>query len=979
MNFDSAGAGLEPDFVGQGRKLLVDGLLAIYDRVNQTGSPAWVSIEAPSGVGKTRIVREFYNRLAGERQPQPAYWPGSILGSRDMQFDDVSARRKQVYPEVTHVPGSLPAFFWWGITASLRSGTTADALAADLGQLKAHEDYLDDAWGKLTTWGERNPGWWKNPTGAALEEGITTVVGSVFESLAGTVVPGVGLIRPALGKLQELSKSRAASRDRLAGTQDIAPSAFDAVEETFTLLSRLAIPGLPIVIFVEDFHAADQVLADLVARCATSEAAILVITTSWPGYGEQREHIRDVLERTQDVRINVAADGATLPAPFQPGASLAPLGAAELATVIQFYYPLVDPQTLSRLAIRYSNPLALELFCTIERYRRRFPEGDLKLSEAEIEKLPRSIEDLYRSVWEELPKTVREALVFASLGVPVSVQTQEGMWDLSWHRPLLVDALTTLNRGDSALIAQALSDPTASSTWARQLSHNLRAFHEPVQWQIALSDDEFLFEEDREEFFGALATAVTKSVNLEYETGDDQDQSAPDKLYRARLAQFLFEKGLLAQDALAIAVLSVQVELAQSPLDLPNLVQVSEGAMNVLEPHGPVWCAVAERYARALWKSGRRFEGARQYETVIAARMATGEPDDLKTLELRTDHALLVTRHIDAVRGAELFEQLTKDVAQIPDAPTYALRHIDFGRAEALTKLHQLDQALPLLAQTLQHTLGDADPDQKLIAAVRSSLAEVYFRLDRPADGLMVLEDSIESATQNLGADSLDTLILRANLAGQRSSTGLPEHAITEFEPLIVQMIATLGLTHPVTTAARTSLAFAYRKANRLADAHKLFAAIYADIREHLGANHPEIAEIQFVLLTIGQQDEAWEFLIEFLEAEIPHHGHEREGIQLSSSPRTVLAQAYALTGQHEQALNVCATAIELLSRYEEPSHFQTIELQTLQAQIQFVSGNEAQGIRELEELAELCERAFGAEHERTQYVQAKLVELQDT
>ena len=79
MTFNISNA--EPKFVGRGRELLVTGLLATFDQVKKNSTPAWVSLEAPTGWGKTRIATEFFSQLAALRQPAPGYWPLSILTS----------------------------------------------------------------------------------------------------------------------------------------------------------------------------------------------------------------------------------------------------------------------------------------------------------------------------------------------------------------------------------------------------------------------------------------------------------------------------------------------------------------------------------------------------------------------------------------------------------------------------------------------------------------------------------------------------------------------------------------------------------------------------------------------------------------------------------------------------------------------------------------------------------------------------------
>jgi 6-phosphogluconate dehydrogenase len=62
----------QPPLIGSSRIRLVDGLLALVDEVQQTGTTRWVSLEAPSGWGKTRVAQALFERLAA-RQSQRYY------------------------------------------------------------------------------------------------------------------------------------------------------------------------------------------------------------------------------------------------------------------------------------------------------------------------------------------------------------------------------------------------------------------------------------------------------------------------------------------------------------------------------------------------------------------------------------------------------------------------------------------------------------------------------------------------------------------------------------------------------------------------------------------------------------------------------------------------------------------------------------------------------------------------------------------
>ena len=136
----------QPPFVGDSRHRVVDGLVDILDEMNSTGEPRWVSLEAPSGWGKTRVVQEFYARLAARQSNH--YWPETILGASDVHGFEVGDRRKRVFPDPRYFdrePQSLPEFMWLGMACDLRNGLPSQTLLEDLQQLKTHAIYLEAA------------------------------------------------------------------------------------------------------------------------------------------------------------------------------------------------------------------------------------------------------------------------------------------------------------------------------------------------------------------------------------------------------------------------------------------------------------------------------------------------------------------------------------------------------------------------------------------------------------------------------------------------------------------------------------------------------------------------------------------------------------------------------------------------------------------------------------------------------------------
>src|SRR5690606_18851711 len=122
--------------------------------------------------------------------------------------------------------------------------------------------------------------------------------GTAIEAVLGAAVPGLGLVRWLGERGVANAKAAADRRARLHSAGRVEAS--DLVSETAAVLSRLAVPELPVVVAVEDLHAADAGLADLLAALVTSSASVLVVSTSWPGLTEDNEQVQRAVEAARD-------------------------------------------------------------------------------------------------------------------------------------------------------------------------------------------------------------------------------------------------------------------------------------------------------------------------------------------------------------------------------------------------------------------------------------------------------------------------------------------------------------------------------------------------------------------------------------------------------------------------------------------------------------------------------------------------------
>lgn len=954
---------IEPEFVGDGRKYLVYGLLAVFDDVNRSGEPAWVALEAPSGWGKTRVARELYARLAARRQHEPAYWPASILGSQDQSVvDDVSARRKRVYPVVRHVPGSLPAFVWWGIAASVRNGVPSLALAEDVLQLEAHAPYIDDVWRRLTTWGERNEGWWKQPATEVGKETVTELAGQAISQIANVSVPGLGLVLPVVEALREHRADAAARLERLHGDAELgSDSGFDIVDEAYALISRAARPGLPVVVFVEDAHAADGLLAELLDRLICSPAAVLIVTTAWQGHADDNTALQHAMQRVPDRVVTITPETPSLPHPFPAGASLASLDEAARAAIVRSYYPHAEQATLDRLVARYTNPLALELFCGLARYRNRFPDGDLRLPEREIQSLPSTVRDLYRDLWRELPGHVREALTLASLGIPAAI-APDASTDLTWHNQLLMETLADLDLPRRDEITATLEATPTTRAWTRVVSEALRQFHEGDQLRTAHDDDDFLFEEDREQFLLHLAENLTDAL-------DRDDFADPDdRTHAARLAIALHTKGLIPGDAYAGAVAALLTALASEPRELASRITIATQWNEEGRPGGEdVSRLIRWHWADACRDAGRPDHAAELWAELIPDFAQARGWDHPDTLNARHSLGLALAyqgRHQEAL---ECFEELAPEIAAALGAEHPVTMHLRINLTMALEGVGRYQDALEQQRVLLSDRARILGPDHRDTLQTLSHLADSLARLGRHDEALREYELVLGDRLRVLGPDDPDTIASRNNLAISLARAGRVEEALRHQEQFLDDCLRVLGPDHPHTLTGRNNLAAWLADLGRDEEALLQRQAILADRGRVLGPEHPGTLDarnnLALSLGALGRREESMAELSSLLEDSVRILGHNHPD---TLRVRNNCAAACQLAGLPERALEHFEVLVDDSARVLGPDHPETLHARRNLLGARAATGDGERAVQEAYELLTDYIRVYGEDHELT-------------
>lgn len=386
--------------VGEQREAHVRALLDALDLTTESG-PTAVLLTSPAGWGKTRLVHEFYERIASPQSQK--YWPPEITS----KSDDVGIlqRRKVTHPGTFTVQtNSYPEWMWWGLLAGRRDdGTLFPAIRTDDIQWYNHAAALQ----------YRIPLARRLAKGTARLPNLIPIIGSVL----GCFIPAFGIASAAQAVATELwhdgkrwMELRKTGRS-LAGSHEVnddpepgtAPDLADAVLR----LSQAMRPPTPIIVFLEDAHLLDHSTSKFILRLMSGNCCpVLLILTA-----QSDELAAQMKSGTGLARVIADIEPAKL-----QHIDLAPLENSDLRHLVLDRFPDTSLGLVDALVDRYApNPLAIELALSLDVVISSANEGALQLAIEDIRSLPYTIDDLYAEKWRALPGDVRTMLALATI------------------------------------------------------------------------------------------------------------------------------------------------------------------------------------------------------------------------------------------------------------------------------------------------------------------------------------------------------------------------------------------------------------------------------------------------------------------------------------------------------------------------------------------------------------------------------------
>lgn len=905
-------------FVGEERRAHLERLVKTYEEVVRTGESRLVVLTAPTGWGKTRIVRELYAHLAATAGGD--YWPPRLEAGEGSWLQ----ARKRIFPPPFDVPerATIP-FLWLGVACQRdQMGRELAALQYAEAQFQAHVGPMASA---LQGSGER---WKARLSALGAVAGLFGLPDPVQAAMTwhGIATAGWEMLT---GEWRTVRDRRAGERPRRIDTHGEGGEP-DRPVQLAEQIARLSGPDLPVVLVVDDAHWADPGTVAFVGALLGRPGHVLLVATAWP-------------DRLAVQRARAATFGHTLPGWIEAGhAELRELGRLPDAALARMVGD-VPPRLLRALCERADgNPNRLRGLLSL-RVVRRALEAGASITEEQIAALPAGDDEIVGAIWRELPEHVQEVL---------AVSTVQGAEFTPAWIPAAAEllALTDVERG--------LADARAPWGWVRALDEALDAFLEAGLYERAERESRTLFlpdeldaarkamlewaaDQTRRRDWDALSGAARRAVLEAHYTGVEEgrlpvDRSAIDSalrllehledgeevgrwrevaerglawtddrpecadarwIFRRKLTDALAEVGdvrgaLIRYRALIREHLRAFDETDEAHLDLRfgfawwlivhgdyeeaegELAHIVRIRTQRFGPEHEATLRARRRRAIALLEGGwsRGDEAFAELDAVAEILRATAPPDDPELLNVRMcradalGHTWLTRRKEAIVELEEVLELETQRVG--PDHP--ATQHVRNNLGYWLLSVGRLDEAHETLETLYQDRLRLHGPDHPGTLTTRGNLIAIRAYRGDEDGAVEAYRGLLDDQTRVLGPDDPRTLGTVSNIASTLEDMGRPAEALPWAERLLADRERVLGDGHPRTLWARLDTAALLDETGHRDRAIPLLERLVTDLPEVQGWGHrwtlKAFVRLARLLREAGRADEGRRLLDELVE-----------------------------------------------------------------------------------------------------------------
>jgi len=776
-------------FVGEERHAAVQGLVDLF-QIGLINGPTTVLLSSPAGWGKTRIVHEFYARIAAQ-QSQP-YWPPTVV---PVDEESVLRRRKRTHPAFVDVsPDAVIPWMWWGVEGATRGdGTHAPTFRPDDPQWFMHARSIHQTLSRMQR-----------------AYDVSKAVGKrvpVVASVLGCFYLPVSIAGAAHAVVAEMWRDGR----RLAAVHEgvdesamfgeaLRPKAL--AKAVGRLCTRLG-PSTPLCIFVEDAHFLDaDGLAFLTALRDFRKAPVLVVLSS-----------------QSDVLAEQATAGSfELGAALKCGAfqvdqhvTLQPLTDVELESGLLTRFPASDRRVTRAVATRFApNPLALELALDtpiISAVRGQ----PLNATVADVSAMPNSVSDLLGVKWAQLPREVRRALVLGAMIGP------------GFDRITLNNiALTALGDELAGPVEAALQQHQWLRSGASDPHVGRLEFSEHALYELALGHQgDALSGMERDAIERAAAEIVRETV------ATSPERTSPDDAL-VNIARCVLRRIARGGSANAIAVGDAAGVLAKAGASAQNRAALFRLQADAYErARRP-----AEHIARALWRASSASTYFEPRAAIELAEQAFAKVPNASTTDLLRD--IIESRGLarctagdiaagldDLAHALELAREA--EAAEASPAASAQVDRMLSNLASALVQAGRIDAALAANSEAYERRRSRLGESSFMTIVSLRNVARCFAHIEHWVDAIQRLLQVRRLFEELLGPADDETIEATAELGRMLRNMGCAEDSRSYLENAAKAADAELGTSAILALKTHLSIAHDYLLERRWAEAEGEF------------------------------------------------------------------------------------------------------------------------------------------------------------
>lgn len=937
------------DLIGVGHR---DLLVKLRDRIKAVAdgdvvAPRRIVVVGDSGTGKSRLVRNLYQSLRSD-QPQPGYWPDLGTDSSDEAEAHDPLRDRKVLGPSWHgfewPAGALPSFGWWALNCDrMSNGDFVDVVGQARTSLTTHLVPMTLARRRHAGLPSRLADTYLDVVDEArraLAEGGIEAAGLLLDKLGITAL-GLGLALDLVEKGVRSAAKRGTERKQLRAGAALGGATGVAVArsaaELAETLRRLASPGVPQIVVIEDLHLMSQDLADFIDQVSLRDELrpTIVIGTAWPegAYNSTFEAWR----RSLGVEV--------LPIPL--------LDDRDRVELLQRFVPLVSAEDARRVVKRYQNPLSLRLFLSLDEIRERIVAtgGRLELTAEDLAALPFTIREMYEQRWRQLPGDVASALGLAAAVLPL----QRPQW------PFTSQVVTAAAEKAGFTIVRLREILESGSTpWLVGDDPPWLQFREGLLGDVASAH---LTAARRQ----GMQSAVESVLEAEIDELRGDSYRIPDSTTPWRYAEWLTAFTPLTEPhtptrATAVIAVAHAMWAANNPAGASQFLRERSWSA-LLEPEHRDTLSTRSNIAGWLGEAGLVEDALAEMKSLLPAVDRSDGEGRGDAWMLRNNIATFsgrLGRADEALTELRTLRILMEEAIGADDPQTLLVRHnlaTWAGRAgQKATSLAEFET----LVLARRRVLG---PDHRDTLLSRLGQARSQWDSGQRSEALAELDDALSAAEEHFPADPL-TLTMRQEMLEWAAETRDLDETAERFERLAADAVDALGEHHTTTLLIAAVLTKWLHAAGRDNEAIARLRPLVEMHERVFGADHPHTLNV-----------------VERLAACLTDAGHEEEGIPLyrdvwrrhrelfgptdsrSLAVASDLAHYLHRAGERQEAMSVLDDALPASVRSLGPNAQLTLKIRKNRALYLVDAGHTSDAIAELRDTLAAELKAFGYEH----------------